>query len=227
MPRMSTKLIKPGISTIKAGITGSPMDLMSAGADFIDWALMQTPDTKLKAARDEIFGENIPLEVLSITERIEAMAKLLCEAMVPPGYDDDDPMKPLPQDVWHVFEEAAREYRSAGGHHKRRILFNAFFVNYFKPEFYEKGMSKILARIATQLEYPEAYYLNQAMTDANATMVQPGDNYDFYAHRLKALGLGRVVVVGSRFRFDVNMPIATKLRKFIWDEDLGKSKPPY
>ena len=149
--------------------------------------------------------------------------------MVPSGYEDDDPMRPLPQDVWHVFEEAAREYRSAGGHQKRRILFNAFFVNYFKPEFYKKGLSKILARMASQLEYPDAYYLNQAMNDHNARSVPASSDHEFYAGRLVELGLGRLERTNAKnlMRFDVNMHIATNLSKFIWDQDLENAERPY
>ena len=77
---MSTKLMKTGISTIKAGITGSPLDLVSSGVDFMDWVLTQTVDANWKAARDEFFREDIPLETQETAKRIEAMVTRLYRA---------------------------------------------------------------------------------------------------------------------------------------------------
>lgn len=127
--------------------------------------------------------------------------------------------RPTVSDVLSRTTDYAKENVQAGGHGKRKILWNAFFSS-FDPKFFKDGMATHLWRLAKELEYPELRFLrdyrewerNPKGRDTHA----PKD--DFLIRELMRLGL---LVEHRTGRSDHRTTsIVDRLMEFVWDESM-------
>lgn len=182
-------------------------------------------------AAEEFRGamDDVSVDTARGLEELERVVGALVEMVVRKEDWKDRPEhdKPTAGDVFTRAEDFARDAFKAGGHGKRKILWNAFHSS-FKPEFYCEGWSKHLWRIAEQVEYPECRFLADMLrrhdprhgTKPRAVVRQGEDDY-FLARRLESVGL----VYFSR-NTDPEGVTATdlgqRLIEFVWDEEMWR-----
>lgn len=73
---------------------------------------------------------------------------------------------PKSSDVQKALARYREAYEQAENNEKRKILFNAFY-NTFRPEFYDKSLSKVLWEKIETLEYPDFHFLAKVLENTN------------------------------------------------------------
>ncbi len=136
--------------------------------------------------------------------------------------------RPTAEDVTSATEAFARAAYRAGGHGKRRVLWNAFFSR-FDPRFYERGMSTTLWRLAEQLEYPDATCLRDLLErrlQSREFHQLQSDKPSFSSGR-KLVDLGLCVKTGNHPGVLELRPtgMGELLREFIWDRGPEEDAP--
>jgi hypothetical protein len=194
-----------------------------------------------REAMDEMTVLNAQ-QVQDVTKRADAHEQRLDEmdllqervlemVLRPEEWKGREHEKPPWSDVVTRAKEFERDVWGAGSHGKRKILVNAFF-NSFKPEFYAKGWSNHLWRIAEQIEYPECRVLaEQIRRDQAKEQPDPKEftslrEKHYLARRLEDLGLVKLAKLDHARTLVAITEVGRRFKQFVWDEEMWRDEKP-